>query len=65
MVEANLRLPSMLHGKEGFERIVRACKNVLNNSVSWLFCDLASPASLLEEGLHSIALKVILDWIIF
>lgn len=31
----------MLHGKKGFERIVWACKNVLNQSVSWLFCDLA------------------------
>lgn len=42
VVELNLRLPSMLHGKKGFERIVWAFKNVLNHSVSWLFCDLAS-----------------------
>jgi ribonuclease P/MRP protein subunit RPP40 len=41
VVEINLRLPSMLHGKKGFERIVWAFKNVLNSSVSWLFCDLA------------------------
>ena len=32
----------MLHGKKGFERIVWAFKNVLNQSASWLFCDLAS-----------------------
>ncbi|CAL5874634.1 uncharacterized protein PFLUO_LOCUS8931 [Penicillium psychrofluorescens] len=40
LVELNLRLPSMLHGKQGFERIVWAFKNVLNQSLAWLFCDL-------------------------
>ena len=35
----NLRSPSMLHGKKGFERIVWAFKNVLNHSVAWLFHD--------------------------
>ena len=30
----------MLHGKKGFERIIWACKNVLNSSVTWLFHDL-------------------------
>ncbi|KAA6406916.1 MAG: hypothetical protein FRX48_09214 [Lasallia pustulata] len=39
VVELNLRLPSMLHGKKGFERIVWAFKNVLNNSITWLFYD--------------------------
>ena len=29
----------MLHGKKGFERIVWACKNVLNHAVTWLFYD--------------------------
>lgn len=29
----------MLHGKKGFERVVWACKNVLNRSVTWLFHD--------------------------
>ncbi|KAL8677298.1 MAG: hypothetical protein Q9186_006259 [Xanthomendoza sp. 1 TL-2023] len=38
-VELNLRLPSMLHGKKGFERIVWAFKNVLDSSVTWLFHD--------------------------
>ncbi|THC92546.1 hypothetical protein EYZ11_007999 [Aspergillus tanneri] len=42
LIEINLRLPSMLHGKKGFERIVWACKNVLNQSVTWLFYDLGS-----------------------
>jgi hypothetical protein len=40
VIELNLRLPSMLHGKKGFDRIVWAFKNVLNQSLAWLFCDL-------------------------
>jgi len=36
VVEINLRLPSMAHGKKGFERIVWAFKNVLDESISWL-----------------------------
>ncbi|KAK5797765.1 hypothetical protein VI817_004056 [Penicillium citrinum] len=44
LVELNLRLPSMLHGKKGFERIVWAFGNVLGHSLAWLFCDL-EPAS--------------------
>lgn len=39
VIELNLRLPSMLHGKKGFERIVWAFKNVLNSAVTWLFYD--------------------------
>lgn len=45
VVELNLRLPSMLHGKKGFERIVWAFKNVLNQSVAWLFYDLESDST--------------------
>lgn len=44
-IEYNLRLPSMLHGKRGFERLVWACKNVLNNSLTWLFHDFQPPSS--------------------
>lgn len=44
MIEINLRLPSMLHGKKGFERIVWAFKNVLNQSLAWLFVDLGESA---------------------
>ena len=40
VVEIELRKPSMLHGKKGFERLVYAAKNVLNQSLIWLFCDL-------------------------
>ncbi|KAF7716941.1 Uncharacterized protein PECH_000667 [Penicillium ucsense] len=42
LVELNLRLPSMLHGKKGFDRIVWAFQNVLNRPMAWLFCDLVS-----------------------
>jgi hypothetical protein len=42
VVELNLRLPSMLHGKKGFERIVWAFKNVLTQPMAWLFHDLES-----------------------
>ena len=45
LVEINLRLPSMLHGRKGFDRIVHACKTVLKEDVTWLFCNLG------EKGL--------------
>ncbi|EEH45671.2 uncharacterized protein PADG_01821 [Paracoccidioides brasiliensis Pb18] len=48
-VEINLRLPSMLHGKKGFERVVWAFKNVLTTSMTWLFCDLTRSPSYSEE----------------
>ncbi|EXJ71459.1 uncharacterized protein A1O5_05267 [Cladophialophora psammophila CBS 110553] len=40
LIEINLRLPSMLHGKKGFDRLVWAAKHVLNQSLNWLFLDL-------------------------
>ncbi|KAL2430812.1 hypothetical protein ABEF95_013579 [Exophiala dermatitidis] len=40
LVEYNLRLPSMLHGKKGFERLLWAARNVLDHSLQWLFVDL-------------------------
>jgi hypothetical protein len=40
VVDINLRLPSMLHGKKGFDRIAYAFKNVLTSPVTWLFTDL-------------------------
>lgn len=41
----------MLHGKKGFERIVWACRNVLNASVTWLLaCDAISQNSL-DKGM--------------
>ncbi|PYH99124.1 hypothetical protein BO71DRAFT_314918 [Aspergillus ellipticus CBS 707.79] len=50
IVEINLRLPSMVHGKKGFERIVWAFKNVLTESVAWLFFDLDSKSNGIAEA---------------
>ncbi|KAI0018469.1 ribonuclease P 40kDa subunit-domain-containing protein [Xylariomycetidae sp. FL0641] len=41
VVQYNLRHPSMLHGKKGFDRLSYACKNVLNKPTTWLFCNLS------------------------
>ncbi|OCT52000.1 ribonuclease P [Cladophialophora carrionii] len=40
LVEMNLRLPSMLRGKPGFDRLVWAAQHTLNRSLNWLFLDL-------------------------
>ncbi|KAI9851447.1 MAG: hypothetical protein M1838_003636 [Thelocarpon superellum] len=61
-VEINLRLPSMVHGKKGFERIVWAFKNVLTRSVTWLYHDLdakdeLSPATPLATHHPSISVN--------
>ncbi|KAL5420845.1 hypothetical protein PMIN04_006093 [Paraphaeosphaeria minitans] len=37
VIEYNLREPSMTHGKKGFSRLEWACKNVLDQSLTWLF----------------------------
>lgn len=39
-VEVNLRLPSMVRGKQGFERILWAFRNVLDSRLAWLLHDL-------------------------
>lgn len=56
LIEVDLRQPSMLHGKKGFERIVWAAKNVLNQSVVWLFTDVSklktAPASVSPLDKH-------------
>ncbi|KAI9731668.1 MAG: hypothetical protein M1818_007798 [Claussenomyces sp. TS43310] len=44
IVEIDLRLPSMVHGKKAFDRMVYAFKNVLKSPVTWLFADLSSQA---------------------
>lgn len=46
IVEYDLRSPSALHGKKGFDRLVFACKNALNAPTTWLFCNLS-------ESMHS------------
>ncbi|ETI22059.1 hypothetical protein G647_06130 [Cladophialophora carrionii CBS 160.54] len=40
LVEINLRLPSMLRGKPGFDRLVWAAQHTLNRSLNWLFLNL-------------------------
>lgn len=40
LIKADLRSPSMLHGKKGFERLVWAAREVLVGDVEWLFADL-------------------------
>ncbi|KAL3464747.1 ribonuclease P 40kDa subunit-domain-containing protein [Aspergillus heterothallicus] len=49
LIELNLRLPSMLHGKKGFQRIEWAFQNVLNQSVTWLFFDLGTESAGVSE----------------
>jgi ribonuclease P/MRP protein subunit RPP40 len=41
-IELDLKLNSMQHGKKGFERVKWAFKNLLNESLAWLFVDLES-----------------------
>lgn len=42
-IEIDLRQLSMVSGKKGFQKIVRAFNDVLNSTLSWLFCDFRSP----------------------
>ncbi|KAI1074061.1 ribonuclease P 40kDa subunit [Whalleya microplaca] len=52
IVQFDLRSPSMLHGKKGFDRLAYACKNALNTPTTWLFCNLSntpSPDPLLQH----------------
>ena len=41
-IELNLRLPSMLAGKKGFERLLRAAETVFTGDISWLFYDVSA-----------------------
>ncbi|KUI63498.1 Ribonuclease P protein subunit p40 [Cytospora mali] len=41
VVEFDLRRPSMFRGKKGFDRLVYACKKVLSEPLTWLFCNVA------------------------
>lgn len=40
VVTYDLRSPSMLHGKKGFDRLVYAAKKVLNQPLVWFFCNI-------------------------
>lgn len=41
VVDLDLRSPSMLHGRPGFDRLVYACKNALTEPQTWLFCNMS------------------------
>lgn len=63
VVEYDLRSPSMLHGKPGFDRLVYACKNTLREPLTWLFCNVSNKSeswlcipACLPMPLHDIAL---------
>lgn len=43
LVDINLRLPSMVRGKPGFERLLWAARNTLNERMAFLFYDLQGP----------------------
>jgi ribonuclease P/MRP protein subunit RPP40 len=47
-IELNLRLPSMLAGKKGFERLVRAAEMVFTGDTTWLFYDLSSDVGIVS-----------------
>ncbi|KAF2869683.1 ribonuclease P 40kDa subunit-domain-containing protein [Massariosphaeria phaeospora] len=66
VMEFDLRQPSMLHGKKGFSRLEWACKNVLDQSLTWLFFNFSptsreslpegnEPISTYHPFIHSIA----------
>ncbi|RAH72050.1 ribonuclease P protein subunit p40 [Aspergillus aculeatinus CBS 121060] len=57
IIELNLRLPSMLHGKKGFKRIEWAFQNVLTQSVAWLFFDLSSETNGIADAPDDLSLK--------
>ena len=64
VIEANLRLPSMLPGHKAFERLQWAFKNVLDASLAWLFYDLRSPLTVNGEvqgalAAHAPTIKVL------
>lgn len=39
VISFDLRSPTMVRGKRGFDRLIYACKNVLNQPTNWLFCN--------------------------
>ncbi|USP74168.1 hypothetical protein yc1106_01442 [Curvularia clavata] len=56
VVEYDLRADSAKHGKSGFSRLEWACKNVLNQSLTWLFYNFnPSSAESLGEGKEPIS----------
>lgn len=50
-IELNLRLPSMLAGKKGFERLLHAAKSVFMEQMTWLLYDISSDLSTTDISL--------------
>ncbi|KAF2733175.1 hypothetical protein EJ04DRAFT_277525 [Polyplosphaeria fusca] len=56
VIKFDLRAPNMVHGKKGFSRLQWACKNVLNQSLTWLFYKSNPPSTkALPEGSEPIS----------
>ncbi|KAI4813401.1 hypothetical protein E4T44_08326 [Aureobasidium sp. EXF-8845] len=49
-IELNPRLPSMLAGKKGFDRILRAAETVFVGEISWLFYDISAAGVANEDA---------------
>ncbi|KAL2104727.1 hypothetical protein VUR80DRAFT_9766 [Thermomyces stellatus] len=45
IVRYDLKAPSMLHGKKGFDRLLYACRNVFSAPVTWLYSYTQEPDS--------------------
>lgn len=50
VVKYDLKAPSMLHGKKGFDRLLYACKNVFAAPLTWLY-------TTYPDGKHTIILS--------
>ncbi len=50
VVEIDLNAKAMWPGKAGYERVVYACKNVLNKPVTWLLCNKFDSRSTIASG---------------
>ena len=56
VVEYDLKSPSMKHGGKAFSRLQRACKSVLDQSLTWLFYNFnPSSSESLAEGRETIS----------
>jgi ribonuclease P/MRP protein subunit RPP40 len=42
VVDIDLNAPAMWPGKKGFDRLMYACKNALNQRLTWLFYNLST-----------------------
>ncbi|KAI9673808.1 MAG: hypothetical protein M1829_003926 [Trizodia sp. TS-e1964] len=50
-IDIDLRLPAMVHGKKGFQRLVWAAENVLTLPIQWIICNNGGDMSSLSAAL--------------